>query len=274
MTEIRKAYLPGPFGQVHIYDTGPGEAGQGGAEQGPVLILAHQSPVCARTFEAAMPLLAAAGLRVIAVDTPGYGNSDIPASPPELSDYAGAFIAVLDGLGLARAHFLGHHTGAAIVCNLAARYPDRVDKLILHGPPLLSPKELAHFQALELVPLPVHADGSHLKEAWDRRLQFTPGWSNLEAMHRRLIDQLWAGDTWWYGHRAAFHYDMEPDLMALRGPVLVLSNTGDDLHACAQKARALRPEFAYTELTGGTHDIVDEQPAAWSRAVAGFIHGR
>jgi pimeloyl-ACP methyl ester carboxylesterase len=92
-------------------------------------------------------------------------------------------------------------------------------------------------------------------------------------MHRRLVDQLWAGDTWWYGHRAAFEYQMEQDLLALAGPALILTNTGDDLYGCAQKVRALRPDFAYAELEGGTHDIVDEQPQAWSKFVTDFILG-
>jgi pimeloyl-ACP methyl ester carboxylesterase len=263
MTQIHKAYLPGPFGQIHYYSAG----------EGPTLVMAHQSPVCARMFEQAMPLLAAQGINAVAVDTPGYGNSDIPGTPPALAEYADAFAAVLDGLDLARAHFLGHHTGAGILCNFAARYPQRVDKLILNGPPLFSAEELSQFQDFELGPHPVHADGSHLQEAWDRRLQYTPGWSNAQAMHRRLVDQLWAGDTWWYGHRAAFAYQMEADLLALSGPVLILTNTGDDLYGSAQKVRALRPDFAYAELEGGTHDIVDEQPEAWSRCVAEFIHG-
>ena len=269
MTSIRKSYVPGPFGQIHCYAAGP----DAGGRAGPCLIMAHQSPVCARMFEQAMPRLAAQGIHVVAVDTPGYGNSDVPAAPPALSEYADAFAAVLDGLGLERAHFLGHHTGAGILCNFAARYPQRVDKLILNGPPLFSATELEQFRDFELGPHPVHADGSHLKDRWDQRVQFTPGWSDATAMHRRLVDQLWAGDTWWYGHRAAFEYQMEPDLLALTGPALILTNTGDDLYGCAQKAHALRPDFAYAELEGGTHDIVDEQPEAWSRRVADFIHG-
>ena len=264
MSAIEKSYVPGPFGQIHYYACG----------DGPALILAHQSPVCGRMFEQALPLLAELGLRAVAVDTPGYGNSDIPKAPPALPQYADAFLAVLDGLGLERAHFLGHHTGAGILCNFAARYPGHVDKLILNGPPLFSAEELEQFRDFELGPQPVHADGSHLKEAWDRRLQYTPGWSNVQAMHRRLVDQLWAGDTWWYGHRAAFEYQMEPDLLALNGPVLILTNTGDDLYGSSQKVRALRPDFAYAELEGGTHDIVDEQPQAWAESVAGFIKGQ
>jgi pimeloyl-ACP methyl ester carboxylesterase len=222
-------------------------------------------------FEQALPRLAARGIRAIAVDTPGYGMSDVPPTPPTLPDYADALNAVLEGLKLERAHFLGHHTGAGIVANFAARYPARVEKLILNGPPVFDAAELQQFEDFELKPDPVHEDGSHLLAAWQRRLQFTPGWSNVTAMHRRLIDQLWAGDTWWYGHRAAFDYEMEPDLLALKCPTLILTNTGDDLYDCAKKAHRLRPDFAYVELAGGTHDIVDEQPDAWSACVADFV---
>jgi hypothetical protein len=31
-----------------------------------------------------------------------------------------------------------------------------------------------------------------------------------------------------------------------------------------------QPGFAWRALPGGTHDIVDEQPLAWSRAVLDF----
>lgn len=263
MARIHKFYANGPFGLIHCYAAG----------EGPCLIMAHQSPVCGRMFEQALPRLAALGIRAVAVDTPGYGNSDVPDAPPALAEYADAFVAVLDHLGLQRANFLGHHTGAGILCNFAARYPQRVDKLILNGPPLFTADELEQFRDFELGPHAVSDDGSHLQQRWDQRVQFTPGWSDAQAMHRRLVDQLWAGDTWWYGHRAAFEYQMEPDLMILRGPALILTNTGDDLYGCAKKAHALRPDFAYAELKGGTHDIVDEQPDAWSRCVADFIDG-
>lgn len=91
-------------------------------------------------------------------------------------------------------------------------------------------------------------------------------------MHRRLVDQLWAGPKVWFGHYAAFRHDMQPDIEALSMPVLVLTNTGDDLYAVSKRVHELRSDFAYCELDGGTHDIVDEQPQAWSQAVAEYLN--
>ncbi|MEM1092452.1 MAG: alpha/beta hydrolase [Pseudomonadota bacterium] len=259
---MRKGYVDGPFGQLHYYEAG----------EGPTLLLAHQSPVCGRQFERAMPHLSRLGIRAVAIDTPGFGNSDVPAKPPTIAEYAAMFPAVLDGMGLASAHILGHHTGAAIACSFAATNPSRVESLILNGPPLLSEQDLEPFRDIKFESPTVHADGSHLQERWDTRVKYSAGWTDKEAMHRRLVDQLWAGDTLWYGHRAAFSYQMEPDFLALSGKVLILTNSGDDINHLAKKARDLRPDFAYVEFPGGTHDIVDEQPEAWSEAVARFVH--
>lgn len=265
-TGLKKGYLDGPFGQIHYYESGDVNS--------PCLILAHQSPSSARMFEKAMPLMAAQGLRAIAVDTPGFGNSDVPPAPPSIADYATILPCVLDGLGLDSAHFLGHHTGAAIMCSFASKHPKLVKSLILHGPPLFSEEDLEPFKDIKPEPHPIYKDGSHLQKAWDRRVKYTPGWTDEIAMHRRLVDQLWAGDTSWYGHNAAFKYAMTDDYMALTTVTMILNNSGDDANEMSLKAKRMRPDFTYKELKGGTHDIVDERPVAWSNAVAEFVLGQ
>ena len=52
---------------------------------------------------------------------------------------------------------------------------------------------------------------------------------------------------------------------------LILTNTGDDIYYAAQRALKLRADFHYEELEGGTHDIVEEQPDAWTDAVVNFL---
>ena len=261
---MRKGYIDGRYGQIHYYEAG----------QGPVLILLHQSPVNGRMYERAMPHLTKAGIRAIAIDTPGFGNSDAPPAPPTIPDYGDVMHDVLAGFGLEQAHFLGHHTGAGIAASFAARNPEKVTSLILNGPPLLPPEVLERFKDVEAGPDPIHADGSHLVEAWNRRLFYTPGWTDLESMQRRLVDQFWAGDTAWYGHHAAFSHDFKPDLEALAVPTLILTNTGDDIHDMALESHRLRPDLDFAELEGGTHDIVDEQPENWSRLVADYVKRR
>ena len=266
----RKGYADGPYGQVHYRDAG----------EGLPLLLLHQTPCHLGMFEAAWPHLVGAGLRPIGIDTPGYGQSDPPRAPPTIAGYARAVVAVLDHLGLPAADVLGHHTGAATAAELAVAAPDRVRRLILNGPPLLTLAERTAYQAaIDAAPRPEpRPDGSHLAAMWARRQHFTPGWSNLSGMHRGVIMMLEAqlaagGGQELAGYSAAFSHDLEPRLRAIRQPTLVLTNTGDDLYGAACRTRDLRPDFLFQALPGGTHDIVDEQPEAWALAVAKFCRG-
>jgi len=260
---FNKGYLEGPFGQLHYYELGAG----------PCLILAHQSPLNGRQFEKGMSFLADKGFRVIAIDTPGYGNSDGPDEVPTIQDYANIYPQVLKGLGETKAHFLGHHTGASILCAFAVKYPEHVSSLILNGPVIATQEDLKEFEDIHFGPSPIYRDGSHLIKAWKVREHFTPGWADEVVMHRRLVDQLWAGDNEWFGHYAAFVYDMLSDFIKLSVPTLILTNTGDDAYKMSLRAHTLRADMTFSELEGGTHDIVDEQPEAWANAVTGYIKG-
>jgi pimeloyl-ACP methyl ester carboxylesterase len=73
------------------------------------------------------------------------------------------------------------------------------------------------------------------------------------------------------GYTAAFSHDIGMPLRAITQRGMILTNTGDDLYVQSCRAHGLRPDFAFTALDGGTHDIVDEQPAAWAAAVAAFL---
>ncbi|MDX2143183.1 MAG: alpha/beta hydrolase [Rhodospirillaceae bacterium] len=258
---LRRGYIDGPFGQLHYRTAG----------EGVPLILSHQSPSSSDMFRAAYDLLAAKGIKAIGVDTPGFGNSDVPNPRPSVQDYAKMFAPVLDHFNLRAANFLGHHTGAANVTEFAVKNPARVTKLILNGPPLFTPEERAERNARPAGPIPIESDGSDLARRFQGRVAATPGWTRLDAMHKNFMQTLWAGDTFWYGHKAAYEYDATASFVQLKVPTLILTNTTDDIYHMAQRARTLRPDMGYVELIGGTHDIVDEQPQAWTNAVAAFL---
>jgi pimeloyl-ACP methyl ester carboxylesterase len=259
---VRRGYFDGPFGQVH-YRTG----GEGGKP----LLLLHQSPISSRQFEPAFDGLIAGGRHFVAIDMPGFGLSDPLPEQKTLEDYAAAARAALDAFGWQSADVVGHHTGAVVGSVLATTTPARVRRLVLNGFPLLSPEEREFFRSFYFGPPQPKADGSHLVAGWNKRLKASPGWQSVEIMHRLYVDGLVAERTNW----VAFPLIINMDLTALLGripvPTLLYTNTGEDLYAATNRCRQLRPDFAYAELQGGTHDIVDEQPDAWVAGLLKFL---
>ncbi|NGP53124.1 alpha/beta fold hydrolase [Thioalkalivibrio sp. XN8] len=101
----------------------------------PAVLLLHGFPDEATLWSAQFPALHAAGYRCIAPDTVGCGESDIA---PGLRDYrapaiAGDHLALLDELGVARAHVVGHDWGAVLAWLLAGHSPERVRSLAVLG---------------------------------------------------------------------------------------------------------------------------------------------
>lgn len=67
--------------------------------------------------------------RVIRYDVRGYGKSSTPTSAPY--SHAGDLKALLDHLGISRAHILGLSLGGAIAINFALTFPYMVSALVL-----------------------------------------------------------------------------------------------------------------------------------------------
>ncbi len=78
-----------------------------------------------------VPVLAAAGLRVISFDNRGVGRSDRPPGPYSMAGLVEDAIAVLDASGVEQAHVYGISLGGMIAQELALRHPHRVLKLVL-----------------------------------------------------------------------------------------------------------------------------------------------
>jgi pimeloyl-ACP methyl ester carboxylesterase len=75
------------------------------------------------------------GMSVVTVDPRGHGLSDRPHGLPahRIGHYVDDVVQVLDALSVERCAFLGHGDGACIGLELAARRPDRIDRLVMIG---------------------------------------------------------------------------------------------------------------------------------------------
>lgn len=103
----------------------------------PVLMI-HGLGGWAENWKLVMPEVAASGRRAIAIDLPGFGESERPRRSryfdPEEPFYAPFVFAALDALGIERAHVAGHSFGGAVAYTAAVWRPERVRSLTLVAP--------------------------------------------------------------------------------------------------------------------------------------------
>ena len=117
------------------------ELGEG--DDVPVLLV-HGFGADLNTWMFTQPALGA-GRRALALDLPGHGGSakEVGAGDPE--GLTGAVEGVLEALGIARVHLVGHSMGGAVAALAALRRPGRVASLTLIASAGLGPEINASF---------------------------------------------------------------------------------------------------------------------------------
>jgi pimeloyl-ACP methyl ester carboxylesterase len=107
------------------------DAAATGPADGPVVLLLHGFPQTSWSWRGVWPALADAGFRVVVPDQRGYSPD---ARPIGVEHYrmpllVADALAVLDAVGAAQAHVVGHDWGAAVAWQVAARHGERVRTL-------------------------------------------------------------------------------------------------------------------------------------------------
>jgi len=207
--------------------------------EGQPVVLLHGFPDSSYLWRRQVPVLVDAGMRVIAPDLRGFGESDRPAA---VEDYAltrsvADVVAVLDALEVERAHVVGHDWGAGVAWVLAAVVPERVERLVALsvGHPntqrerTIEQREKAWYQLL--FQFEGVAEDLLMRDDWKLFREFSRGDGDLE---RHLADlsrpgALTAGLNW-YRANARPERELEPRrrLPAVAAPTLGIWSSGDN----------------------------------------------
>ncbi len=157
-------------------ETAHGTLATAQAGTGPPLLAVHGLGGTKASF---LPTLALLGSthRVIAVDLPGFGDSVKPLRVPYDARYfTQVMTALLDALGIERAHVVGNSMGGRIGLEMALTASERVDRLVLLSPAMAwlrrrpwAPVVRLLRPELTMVPLPV--------EKLARRMVPSGGWA-------------------------------------------------------------------------------------------------
>ena len=98
--------------------------------QGPPLVFVHGLAGCWQNWLENIPHFARTR-RVIAVDLPGFGESELPQDDISIPGYGRFVDAFLGEIGVERAPLVGNSMGGFICAEVAVSHPSRVEKLVL-----------------------------------------------------------------------------------------------------------------------------------------------
>jgi pimeloyl-ACP methyl ester carboxylesterase len=294
--------IPGPWTHREVSANGirlhVAEAGTG-----PLVILLHGFPEFWWSWRHQLPALAAAGMRAVAVDLRGYGDSDKPPRGYDLWTLSGDVAGLVRALGERHADLVGQDWGGVLgwctaalhprvvrsVTVLAAAHPRAMGQALLRDPAQRSAaRYLATFQAPWLPERDLARDGAVLVEnilrngagpRWRASSEFTAVARRYrEAMlipaaaHCALEYYRWVG-------RSQFRCDgrrfSRAVARAARVPVLQLHGA-EDPYVLERTARRSAPwagnGYHYEVLPGVGHFVQQEAPEHTTELLTEFLH--
>lgn len=107
-----------------------GGAGAGSAVDAPTAILLGSLGASRDMWDPQVEALSDAA-RIVTVDLRGHGESPSPAGEYRMEDLAADVLALMDSLGIDRAHLVGLSLGGAVAQTIALEHPERLRSLTL-----------------------------------------------------------------------------------------------------------------------------------------------
>ncbi|MEM7570408.1 MAG: alpha/beta hydrolase [Pseudomonadota bacterium] len=256
---VKCAYVDLPEGQIH-YRHAPGD--------GLPVVYFHQTASSSKMWLKVIERLAGKGPHY-AFDTPGFGGSFDPEGAPTLSDYVDWFVAAMKACGIEKAHIVGHHTGACIGCEMAARYPEMAQTVTLAGPVPLTADERLEFSKHFGTPFTPTVTGGYLMDNW-HYLDRLGAHHDVDLFHREMWDMLraWQGRVKSYG--AVWDQDFTQYYKDIKAPLLIMCAQDDVLWPFFERSKELRPDAKAVVPTGANFEP-DLDPDTVANAIAEHI---
>ena len=232
---VRKGYSDGPEGQIHWRLAQNSER-----TTSRDLYCFSPAPFGSISYETIMPFLAN-GRRVIAPDYPGQAGSDGGSATPTIESYAASMLAVIHDLsGDDPVDVLGFHSGCLVAADVKRQAPDRVERVMLIDVPAFDPDTRAKYLPLVGAPFEPTAEIESVAKAWDmavtKRLTTQP----IDECYALFADTVGNGPRINATFHAAFTYDVDTRLAALKGGAVILATQSSLLEPSRRAARLIQ----------------------------------
>ncbi|KSU61225.1 3-oxoadipate enol-lactonase [Gordonia sp. JH63] len=203
--------------QVHAVVTG--------RPDGPAVVLSNSLGSTHRMWDSQVAALEER-FRVVRYDTRGHGDSPVPPGPYSIDELADDVIALLDRFDIERAHLVGLSLGGMTMMRVAARNPERVDRLALLCTAAYLPPAQGWTDRAALV----RADGTSAVAAAVVQRWFTPGYLAANTEARQQFEAMVAA-TPAEGYAACCEaiaaMDQRSDLSSIIAPTLAIAGADD-----------------------------------------------
>ena len=216
--------------------------------------------------------------RAIAIDYPGYGESDARDGATR-DDFAHAALAALDALEIRRAHICGLSLGGVVAIAIHALAPDRCASLIIADSFAVHPDGQAiHDRSVTA------SHAMTMRDLAETRAPLLLGSAASDGITAEVIATMGAIDPAAYriGAAAVWLADQRTRVAAIDVPTLVLVGDEDSLTppslslALAGMAGSAAPDpppVTYKMITYAGHLANLEQPVAFNQAIERFLAG-
>ncbi|MFH5822793.1 3-oxoadipate enol-lactonase [Georgenia sp. AZ-5] len=206
-----------PGGTLNYEDTA--EAGL------PPLVLSNSLGTNLSLWDPQLPALRER-FRVVRYDSRGHGGSSTPEGPYSMTDLAGDVVALLDALGIDKAHFVGISVGGLTGQYLAVEHPERVDRLVVaNTAPRIGRPEAWHERAQTVADSGLGAIAEGVVAKW-----LTPGFAARHPEALRELTEMFLG-TDDAGYAATCHAlaagDVRDRIAGITAPTLAIGASGD-----------------------------------------------
>ncbi len=248
-----------------------------GADGAPTLVLSNSLGTTLEMWDANIPALTGAGLRVLRYDTRGHGESQITA-PGANGGYDVALLgqdvlALTEALGLIQFSYCGLSMGGLIGQWLGVNAGLRLHKLVICN----TAARIGNADGWNARIASVTASGMAETAAGAIGRWFTPEFAAAEAAQVEVVRQQLLGcDPYGYAHNCAAvrDADFRAQLAQIRQPLLFVTGTKDPVTTVADAepvvagvadGRLVALEAAHLSNIGAR--------AAFDAAVTGFLRG-
>lgn len=271
------ATVDGPDLRVHYLDEGP--------RDGRVVLCLHGEPSWSYLYRTMVPVLVAAGHRVIGPDLVGFGRSDKPAAGDDYTyeRHVAWMAALLEQLGLSALTLVCQDWGGLIGLRLLAEDPGRFARLVVANTGLPTGDQplgeafdrwLAHSQRVERFPVGRFIDGATTSElppaviaAYDAPFPDESYKAGARVFPTLVPNR--PDDPAAPANRAAWGV-----LARWPGPILTAFSDGDPITAGGERHFQRLPGAQgqpHVTITGGGHFLQEDRGPELARVVVDFM---